>query len=498
MAQSRTIRLLLGAALVLGQAGCGGGGTAPVAPPTTPASTGPTSAQLAAFEADLEQRTFQYFWDTSNGATCLVPDRYPTVTFSSIAAAGFALTAYGIGAERGYVARADAAARTLTCLQFFAQAPQGSGASGVTGYQGFFYHFLNFADGTRYQQVELSTVDTSLLLAGVLFAQSYYTGNNATETQIRQLAETIYERVNWQWAQRNRTGTQAANLANSHGIVMGWTPEGGYLANDWIGYNEGMLIYVLAAGSPTYPVGQDAWTQGWAATLASQWGTYQGQSFLQFGPLFGHQYSHVWIDFNGISEPFIASHGTDYFQEARAATYAQAAYGAANPNGWTGYSANVWGWTASDGPIAASGTYAVGGVARTFYTYQARGVSAAGVVDDGTIAPTAAGGSIAFAPEIALPALYAMNQTYGARIYGQYGFADAFNPSFTFTTAPVAGGTVDAQSGWVDGDWLGIDQGPIVAMIENHRSQLVWTVMRSNPHVSAGLKALGFTGGWLN
>lgn len=482
------------AALTL--AGCSAA-LGPTGSPPPASAPPPSAAQLDAFEADLEQRTFRYFWETHGDSRCLVPDRYPTRSFSSIAATGFALTAYGIGAERGYVPRGDAAARTRDCLRFYWNAPQGDAASGVTGHKGFFYHFLRYEDGTRFKTVELSTVDTALLLGGVLFAQGYFDRDDPVEAEIRDLAEKIYSRVDWAWAQRSTTGTQAANLADSRGIVMGWSPESGFQTHDWIGYNEGMLIYVLAAGSPTHPVGKDAWDQGWAARLNSEWGTYQGQEHLQFEPLFGHQYSHVWIDFRGIGDSFIRSKGIDYFENSRRATLAQRGYGAANPANWKSYSNAVWGWTASDGPIDSRGIYSVNGVKRDFMTYAARGASGLRVVDDGTVVPTAAGGSIPFAPTEALNALYTIQQIWGDRLYTRYGFKDAFNPSFTFTGAAVESGTIDPQSGWVGGDYLGIDQGPIVAMAENHRSGLVWSVMRKNPHIRTGLKRLGFTGGWL-
>ncbi|MDE2436741.1 MAG: Tat pathway signal protein [Sphingomonadales bacterium] len=491
------MRRALASLMAIALVGCGrmGGGLAQTGAPVV---TQPSAVELAAFEADLEQRTFRYFWETHGDNRCLVPDRYPAHTFSSIAATGFALTAYGIGAERGYVSRADAAVRVRDCLRFYWNAPQGDAASGTTGYKGFFYHFLKYEDGTRFKTVELSTVDTTLLMGGVLFAQGYFDRDDPVEAEIRDLGEKLYARIDWAWAQRTQTGTQAANLANSHGIVMGWSPESGFQTHDWVGYNEGMLIYVLAAGSPTYPVGQDAWDHGWAARLGSEWGTYNGQEHLQFEPLFGHQYSHVWIDFRGIGDPFIRSHGIDYFENSRRATLAQQGYGRANSNAWKSYSDSVWGWTASDGPGDFKGIYSVNGKARTFMSYAARGASGIRVVDDGTVVPTAAGGSIPFAPTETLTALYTMCEIWGNRLYTPYGFKDAFNPSFTFVGAKVDAGTIDPKLGWVDGDYLGIDQGPIIAMIENHRSGLVWSVMRRNQHIKAGLKRLGFTGGWLD
>ena len=468
-----------------------------VAPVETSAAKLPPLTE-AAFSEELTERTFRYFWDTTDTKRCLAPDRWPSNPFSSIAATGFALTAYGIGAERGYVTRAEAALRTRDCLRFYWTAPQGPDAAGTTGHKGFFYHFLKNDDGTRHKTTELSTVDTSLFLGGALFAQSYYDRNDPVEAEIRDLAEKIYTRVDWTFVQRTNTGTEARNLAGSHGITMGWKPEKGFETHDWVGYNEGMLVYVLALGSPTHPVGKDAWDKGWATDLEKDWGTYYGQQHLQFEPLFGHQYSHVWVDFRGIRDDFMRGKGIDYFENSRRATLAQRAYGADNPNKWAGYSADIWGWTASDGPGYSKDKYSVGGTPRFFNGYMARGVSAIRVVDDGTIVPTAAGGSVAIAPEVAIPALMAMRTQYGARLYTRYGFKDAFNPSFTFADPAMRSGAVDPVHGWVANDYLGIDQGPILAMMENHRSGFVWKVMRGNPHIVRGLQRIGFTGGWLD
>lgn len=462
-----------------------------------PAATLPPMTETA-FSEELTQRTFRYFWDTTDTQRCLAPDRWPSNPFSSIAATGFALTAYGIGAERGYVTRAEAALRTRDCLRFYWNAPQGPDAAGTTGYKGFFYHFLKNDDGTRYKTNELSTVDTSLFLGGALFAQSYYDHNDPVEAEIRDLADKIYTRVDWTFVQRTNTGTEARNLAGSHGITMGWKPEKGFETHDWVGYNEGMLVYILALGSPTHPLGNDAWDKGWAADLEKDWGSYYGQQHLQFEPLFGHQYSHVWVDFRGIRDAYMRGKGIDYFENSRRATLSQRAYGADNPNKWTGYNADIWGWTASDGPGYSEGKYRVAGTLRNFNGYMARGVSAIRVVDDGTVVPTAAGGSVAFAPEVTIPALMAMRTQYGARLYTRYGFKDAFNPSFTFTEAGSRSGEVDPVHGWVANDYLGIDQGPILAMMENHRSGFVWRVMRKNPHIVRGLKRIGFEGGWLD
>jgi hypothetical protein len=440
--------------------------------------------QRAAID-ELEHRTFQWFWDSADPTTGLVPDHWPADSFASIASVGFALTAYGVGVERGYVTREQAVDRTLATLRFFNEATQDDSEDGATGYHGFFYHFLDMKTGKRYARgVELSSVDTTLLLGGVLFAQTYFDRSSAKEKQIRALADTIYRRVDWTWMQPK------APL-----ISMGWTPGGQFIPSNWKGYDEGMLVYVLALGSPTHPVSDDAW-QAWTSTYPKQWGEFQGRTFLNFAPLFGHQYSHTWVDFRGIQDAWSREHQTDYFQNSRQATYAQRSYAIANPNHWEGYGENIWGLTACNGPGDAV-VKRDDGSTRAFYGYTARGAGLDYVSDDGTIAPTAAGGSIAFAPEIVVPALLEMKKRYGDAIYGKYGFVDAFNPSYDTGTVPKEGRLVKGM-GWADDKQIGIDQGPIVLMIENWRSGFVWNVMRKNPYMRKGLERAGFSGGWLD
>jgi hypothetical protein len=462
-----------GASLLLGfLAACGNSAVSTGPAPITP--------RASAFLDTLSQRTFAFFWERTDPNTGLTPDRWPTPSFSSVAAIGFALTAYPIGAERGFISRDQAMARTLATLRFLWNAPQGPTPAGVTGHQGFFYHFLN-ADGSRFEDVELSTVDTALLLGGVLFCREYFDGSGGDEAEIRRLADSLYRRVNWQWAQPRPPG-----------IAMGWYPDRGFHHLDWRGYNEAMLVYILALGSPTFPIDSTAWTL-W--TQDYRWGTYYGQEHLGFAPLFGHQYSHVWIDFRGIRDEYMRGRGIDYFENSRRATIAQRAYARENPNGWVGYSDSTWGLTAADGPIDT--TIVVNNRSRLFFTYSARGASFNEVRDDGTLVPTAAGGSIPFAPEITIPALVAMRELYADDLFKQYGFLDSFNPTFQFQV-PVRHGKVVPNVGWFDGDYLGIDQGPIVAMIENYRSDLIWKYMRKSPYIITGLRRAGFTGGWLD
>ena len=411
---------------------------------------------------DLEHRTFQWFWDTANPRTFLIPDRWPTKTFSSIAAVGFGLTAYCIGAERGYVTREQARDRVLATLQSLLAMPTGPQPTGVAGYKGFYYHFLDMDSGARYKDVELSTIDSTWLFAGILFCQSYFDRDDSTEKAIRDAAEQIYDRAEWDWAQPRPPG-----------ITMGWYPQKGFHTWDWHGYDEAMMLFILALGSPTHPVAPDAWTQ---YTSTYKWGTFYGQDFVQFAPLFGHQYTHMFIDFRGIQDSYMRAKGIDYFENSCRATIAQRSYAIDNPGQWKGYGPNVWGLTACDGPADAT----IDG--RTYHSYWVRGAAEGDLRDDGTIAPTAAASSIAFTPDISIAAIEEMQKLPG--VYRNYGFADAFNATY--------------NNGWIDPDYLGIDQGPIIAMIENNRSGLVWNTMKKNPHIVQGLKRAGFTGGWLD
>ena len=432
---------------------------------------------------ELEERSFRFFWETTDPVTGLAPDRWPTPSFASIAAVGFALTAYPIGVARGWITREQARARTLATLRFFRDAPQGPAAQGMAGHKGFFYHFLDMKTGARFDRCELSTVDTALLLAGALHCQSFFDGADADETRIRMLADEIYARVDWRWAQ-----------VRAPSIGHGWHPETGFIPNDWKGYNEAMLVYLLALGSPTFAVGPDAW-DAWTSTYDRvSWGSDYGQPHLQFPPLFGHQFTHCWVDFRGLQDGYMRRRGLDYFENSRRATVAQQAYAIANPEGWAGYGRDVWGVTACDGPADVERMF--GGKRRRFASYAGRGMGGAHTYDDGTLAPYAAASSLPFAPEISAAAVAAMHRRYGAQIYGRYGFF-AFNPSFTFADVKLTHGRIAPGLGWVDTDYLGIEVGPQLAMLANHRGEVVWKTMRGNAHFRRGLRRAGFTGGWL-
>ena len=436
----------------------------------------------AAFLSDLEERTFRWFWDETNPKNGLTPDRAPSRPFASIAAVGFALPAYAVGAERGYITREQARDRTLATLEFFWTAPQDTARTGISGYRGFFYHFLDLETGERFQTTELSSIDTALLMAGIVFSGEYFDGDHPKERRIRAYADSLYRRAEWDWFQRE-DGL----------ITMASRPErGGFGPHAYQGYDEAMILYILALGSPTHPIDPKGWE---TFTSTYRWEDFYGYEHVNFSPLFGHQYSHVFVDFRGIQDAYMREKGIDYFENSRRATLAQREYGKDNPAGWLDYSEDIWGWTACDGP--ANGWAVIDGDSVRFHTYWARGVSARDIRDDGTIAPTAAGGSIPFAPEVTIPALHAMRERYGDLVYNEYGFVDAFNPTFKLAGRAPNRGIVDPEHGWFDGDQLGIDQGPIVLMIENYRSGLIWDVMRKSEAVQRGLCRAGFTGGWL-
>jgi hypothetical protein len=438
---------------------------------------------LPGWYADLERRTFDFFWELANRKNGLVPDRWPSPSFCSIASVGFALTAYPAGVERGWVSRADAAELTRTTLRFFWNAPQGDAPTGMAGHKGFFYHFIDMETGLRFRDTELSSVDTTILFMGMLFAAEYFDADNAVEAEIRKLAADIYARADW-------------NFFRSDGrapVSMGWHPEKGLIPASWQGYNEGMFVYILALASPTHAVPANSWDV-WTAKYAQCWRGTGETRHLAFAPLFGHQYSHIWIDFRGIRDKAMREAGLDYFENSRRATYANRAYCIANPMGWTGYSKDIWGLTACDGP----GGYELPFKGRTasFRAYSARGpLGQPDEFDDGTIAPTAALGSLPFAPEIVIPAAEAFRKWPG--LYDKYGFLDSINPSFTWTDKKLANGRINGRHGWLDTDYIGIDQGPILLQAANYRSDFVWKRMRGSKVIRRGLELAGFTGGWL-
>jgi hypothetical protein len=417
----------------------------------------------------LESDTFKYFAHEMNPETGLLPDSTREGSPSSIAVVGFALAAYTVGVERGYLSRDEAIRRTLIKLRFFYNGSDGDGADAI-GYKGFYYHFLDMKTGRRTWQSEVSTIDTTFLLAGALTAAQYFDRETKEEREIRELAHALYSRADWHWAMNGA-------LTVSHG----WKPESGFIRYRWTGYSEALILYILALASPTFPLPPESY-RAWTRTY--KWKKLYGHEFLYAGPLFIHQLSHMWIDFRGIQDEYMQGKGIDYFENSRRATYVQQQYAIRNPKGFKRYGEYTWGITASDGPGPA--TRRANGKKIHFYDYIGRGVPYG--PDDGTLAPWAVTASLPFAPEIVLPSLNYFNQEF-PEMTSKYGFKCSYNP--TFSDARGKG------KGWVSLGYYGLDQGPIVMMIENYRSGLIWRLMRQCPFIVTGLLRAGFTGGWL-
>ncbi|HET9765249.1 MAG TPA: glucoamylase family protein [Thermoanaerobaculia bacterium] len=385
----------------------------------------------------------------------------------SIAATGLGLAAFVVGAARGFLPRSEAAARTLAALRFLRDSRQGEEPD-ATGHRGFYYHFLDLATGRRVWDSELSMIDTAILIAGVLTSGTYFAAADDDEREVRELARFLYERIDWPWA-----------LHGGRVVSMGWKPEVGFLTYGWEGYSEAMLLYLLGLGSPTHPLPAASYG-AWTTTY--QWENLYDIDLLFAAPLFVHQLSHLWIDFRGIQDPFMREKRSDYFENSRRATLVQQRYAERNPKWFEGYGERCWGITAGPGPGFCKHR-AAGGIERQFYGYVARGVPFG--PDDGTLAPWAAVASLPFAPEVVLPALDHVRGAY-PEVLSEDGLLTSFNPTFD------AGGR-----GWLCGEHYGLDQGPLALMIENHRSGLVWNLMRDCPAIVNGLRRAGFRRGWL-
>jgi hypothetical protein len=399
------------------------------------------TARDEAFLEDLSHRAFRYFQDHADPNTGLVLDRaqtggaahdanHPSHNITSSAATGFGLTALCIAAERGWISRAEARERVRQTLRFFAErAPQE---------HGWFLHWMDQPTGERRWQSEYSSIDTALLLGGVLTARQYF----RSDAEIERLATLIYERVDFKWMLAGHP------TLSSHG----WKPETGFLKPRWDTYSEHLILDLLAIGSPTHPIHPTSW-RAWKRQRI----TYAGYTYITGGPLFTQQYSQAWVDFRNWRERW--SPNTDYFANSVAATRAHREFCISLGKEFPGYSENVWGITASD---SAKGYVAWGGPPRD-------------PAIDGTVVPCAAGGSLMFTPDISLAALRAMREKYGERIYGPYGFTDAFNPN----------------TGWTGPDVIGIDVGIILLSAENLRSGNVWRWFMRNAEIPRAMRLAG-------
>jgi hypothetical protein len=417
----------------------------------------------------LQLSTVLYYLHETNPDNGLVRDKTDPHAPVSIAAVGMALATIPVVVERGVIARDFAAKITLKRLRYLLQCPQGPEPD-ASGYKGFFYHFLDIETGRRVWECELSTIDSAFLFAGALTAGTYFDRDVPIETEIRTLADTLYHRADWNWA-RNGEAT----------LTHGWRPETGFIPHRYRGYDEGLLLYILGLGSPTHPLPLESYP-AYCATY--EWKRIYDRELLYSGPLFTHQLSHLWIDFRGLRDEFMRAHESDYFENTRQATLLQQEYAIRNPLGYVGYGEHCWGFTACDGP--GNVRRMVNGVEREFFDYTARGAPFG--PDDGTVAPWVVVASLPFAPDIVIPTM----QRFARMDLGmtaKYGFSPSFNQSFAMPDSPTGW--------WVTPYHFGIDQGPVVLMIENYRTGLLWDIMRRSPAIVTGLRRAGFRGAWI-
>lgn len=396
----------------------------------------------------FQQTALSYFDRESHSVSGLVGDSNTVGSHASIAGTGFGLACNALAAERGHKTRLAAAAQTLSTLRFLT-------STGESSVRGFFYHFLDPVTGQRAGRCEISTIDSALLFAGAIAVSQYFDRDTETEREIRTLAESVYLNADWTWASPRPPV-----------ISHGWTPEKGFLRYDWRGYNEALLLYILALGSPTHPVSTEAY-DGWLASY--KWKSLYGYELLYAGPLFIHQMAHAWIDFRGIADSYMRDRRTDYFENSRRATYVQREYAVRNPRQFARYGENCWGVSASTGPADGK-----------FFGYRARGVPYG--PDDGTISPLATAASLPFAPEIVLPALEHMQS-----VSAEATWSSCFNATYS----------PDDRT-WTSSHSFAIDEGLAALMIENHRSEFIWKLLRKSPYIIRGLERAGFEGGWLD
>lgn len=387
----------------------------------------------------VSHSTFDFFWKEADPDTGIIKDRAANFSeddydVGSIASVGFGLSAICIGQERGWITEAAAYNRALTALKFF--------RDNMENVHGFYYHFVQFNTGERVWESEVSTIDTALFMAGALTV-----GQCFPDTEVQQIANELYERMDWPWALTNDGAKPDSKL-----ITMGFTPEKGFIPARWNSYSELMIIYLLAIGSPTHPIPPESWT-AWKRPE----GEYAGYKCIAGGPLFMHQYSHAWVDFKDKKD----SLGYDYFENSVNCTLANRQFAIDNKEQFDTYDDDVWGLTASDTPSGG---------------YTAYGAPPGQVVHDGTVNPSAPAGSIIFTPELSTAALRAIYARYGQKTWGRYGFSDAFN--------------VDRD--WWDKDVIGIDTGITLLMIENYRTGLIQRLFMSHPAIPKAMEAAGF------
>ena len=403
----------------------------------------PTSAKNMdeKFMDSLGKKTFLFFKENTDDHGFTIESSGWSI--GSIASSGFYLTSIPIAVERGWISNEEGYHRAMTTLNSYYDDPNDPNDFYVESEHGFFPHWFDQKTG-KWNRVDCySSIDTSILISGMLTVGQYFAG-----TEVENVSEKLYENIDWAWM-----------LNENDTLSMGWRPDSGFLPIRWTGYNEGMLAVLLAMGSPTNPISEKCW-DAWARTYENVNYTHGNQSFefveSTSTSLFTYQYPQIWFNLSGKRDRM----GIDYFQNSVNATLENRAYCVENPKKHQGYGPNIWGSTACECPLHSS-------------NYGAHGPRQS---DDGTIAPSGVGGSILFTPNESIQALLYMNETYGEKLRGKYGFKDAYNPS------------VD----WFSPNYIGIDEGAMLTMMENYRSGLVQRLFMQNEYAKTAMQKAGF------
>ncbi len=409
-----------------------------------------TSAAMTDDEllTSVQEAAFRYFYDYGHPVSGLARERLGSGDVCTSGGTGFGVMSLIVGSERGFISRDSAAARTLKIIRFLQDT--------ASRYHGAWSHWINGATGETIPFSQFDDggdlVETAYLIQGLLTARQYYQQTNPVETEIRDRIDQLWQEVEWDWYRR---------YPNGNVLYWHWSPNFGWLINLPIrGYNEAHIVYLLAVASPTHGIPPLLYHQGWARSGAYPYlngndfyGYHQWVGVDYGGPLFFTHYSYMGFDPRDKADYY-----ANYFENSKNISLINRTYCINNPQNHTGYDSLSWGLTASDDP----------------WGYSAHAPFSN---DNGTITPTAALSAMPYLPEESMATLNYFYHTLGASLWGEFGFKDAFNP----------------DQNWYAASYIAIDQGPIVVMIENYRTQLCWNLFMANPEIQPMLTALGFT-----
>lgn len=390
----------------------------------------------------IQERTFFFFWNEANPKTGLVYDRFKAPANDesvpvSIASVGYALAGIPIAIERGWITKEEGYKRVITTLKSFDR-------GFVPGKNGFYFHWINMKTAKRMWNSEVSSIDTTIFISGALVAGEYF-----KDTDVDKLAHKLFKKINWKWMTDGKLS-----------LSMGWKPDkkGSFITVRWNSFNEGLFMYLLSIGSPTYPTKPEYWHDIYRPIRVIKKPKKAKYIYGADEVLFMYQYPQNWVDFRNKEDDY-----ANYFNNAITAVHVNRQYAKDNSKRYLSYSKDIWGISASDGPPRSGGGF-----------YQPYG--AVDLRNDGTITPYASIASIPFTPKLSIKTIKAMLKKYGALIWGEYGFTSAFNDDWI----------------WYSQDYIAIDQGNILLMIENYRTGMIWDLFMKNPYIQKGMELVGF------